>query len=92
MNIFNHSQISHNDEIGENTLVIGTKIAGSVTVGKNCHLAGLWIMNQKHVGDDVTLGAGAIALSSLHSGKTYMGYPAIPVEQYQKIQYKLKKK
>lgn len=89
--IDNFSQIAHNDEIGKNTLIIGTAIAGSVSIGENCHIAGLWMMNQKHVGDNVTLGGGAIALSSLHSNKTYMGYPAIPIERYQKIHYQLKK-
>lgn len=89
--IDNRSQISHNDEIGENTMIMGTTIAGSVTVGKGCYLAGLYIMNQKKVGNDVLLGVGGVALSSLHDGKTYMGYPAVPLEKYQTIQYKIKK-
>lgn len=89
--IDNRSQISHNDEIGENTLIMGTAVAGSVKIGKNCHIAGQWIMNQKHVGVNVTLGAGSIALSSLRDNKTYIGYPALPVEKFEKIQYNLKK-
>lgn len=89
--IDNQSQISHNDEIGSNTFIIGTKIAGSVIVGEDCHIAGLWVMNQKRIGDRVTLGAGSVVLSSLHDGKTYMGYPAVPMEKYQRTQYKIKK-
>lgn len=89
--IDNRSQISHNNEIGPGTLIMGTTLAGSVKTGENCHIAGLWVMNQKQIGNDVTLGGGSVALSSLHDGKTYMGYPAMPLEKYQTIQYKLKK-
>lgn len=89
--IDNHSQVSHNDEIGANTYIIGTLIAGSVKVGKNCHLAGQWVLNQKKIEDNVTLGAGSVALSGLREGKTYIGWPALPIEKYQKIQYKIKK-
>ena len=85
-------QIAHNVEIGEYTYVIAsTVIAGSVTIGKRCWIAPSRIINKIRIGDDATIGYGAVVLKSVPSGATYMGNPAMCVNDYSKIQYKLKR-
>jgi UDP-3-O-[3-hydroxymyristoyl] glucosamine N-acyltransferase len=90
--IDNLVQIAHNCIIGEYTYIIAhTIIAGSVTIGKKCWIAPSRILNKVTIGDNVTVGYGAVVLNNISSNETYMGYPATKVERYSKLQYKLKK-
>ena len=90
--IDNLVQIAHNVEIGEYTYVIATTvIAGSTTIGKRCWIAPSRIINKITIGDDVTIGYGAVVLKSVASNSTYMGNPAVDIEKYVKLQNKLKK-
>jgi len=84
-------QIAHNVEIGEYTYIMGTTaIGGSTIIGKQCWIAPSQILNKICIGDDVTVGYGAVVLKSVPSGATYMGDPAMDIADYSKIQYKLK--
>ncbi|MDP4289997.1 MAG: UDP-3-O-(3-hydroxymyristoyl)glucosamine N-acyltransferase [Bacteroidota bacterium] len=90
--IDNLVHISHNDVIGKNNYIIaGCVVAGSVTIGDNCWIAASRILNKVHIGDNVTVGFGALVLNNIKSNKTYMGVPSMDVEAYSKLQYKLQK-
>lgn len=90
--IDNLVQIAHNVEIGRYTYIMGlTAVAGSVKIGEKCWIAPSYIMNKIRIGNNVTIGFGSIVLKSVPSNKTYMGAPAIPIEKYSLLQYKLKK-
>ena len=90
--IDNLVQIAHNVEIGEYSYIISqTVIAGSTKIGKKCWIAPSFILNKINIGDHVTIGFGSVVLKSVPSSETYMGNPALPLEKYSKVQYKLKK-
>lgn len=90
--IDNLVQIAHNVEIGKYTYIISqTVIAGSTKIGEKCWIAPSFILNKITIGDNVTIGFGSVVLKSVPSGETYMGNPALPIEKYSKVQYKLKK-
>jgi UDP-3-O-[3-hydroxymyristoyl] glucosamine N-acyltransferase len=90
--IDNLVQISHNVEIDEYTYIMGTTaIAGSTKIGKRCWIAPSKIMNKITIGDEVTVGYGSVVFKSIPSNKTYIGNPAINIEKYVNMQYKLKK-
>ena len=90
--IDNFTQVSHNDYIGENTMIMcGCVIAGSVTIGKNCWISAAVIMNKKTIGDNVTLGIGSVILNDVKSGETCLGNPATNLNKYTAMQYAIKK-
>lgn len=90
--IDNLVHISHNVEIGINTYIIGQcLIAGSVKIGDNCWIAASRILNKVCIGDNVTVGFGALVLNNIKSDKTYMGVPSMDIDAYSELQYKLKK-
>lgn len=69
--------IAHNDNIGEGTLITSPcHVCGSVTIGKNCHIAGTTIRNQRSVGDKAVVGLGAVVVKDVDSGVTVIGNPA----------------
>ena len=69
--------IAHNDEIGENTLITSPcHVCGSVKIGKNAHIAGTTIRNQRNVGDDAVVGLGAVVVKNVEPGVTVVGNPA----------------
>lgn len=89
--IDNLVHISHNVEIGKYTYIISqTVVAGSTKIGEKCWIAPSYIMNKIKIGDNVTIGLGAVVLKSVKSGETYLGNPATSIETYSKIQYALK--
>lgn len=90
--IDNLVQIAHNVEIGKHTYIMGqTAIAGSVKIGSKCWVAPSYIINKIAIGDNVTIGFGAVVLKSVKNNTTVMGNPAILIENYAKLQYKLRK-
>ena len=89
--IDNLVHISHNVEIGRYTYIISqTVVAGSTKIGEKCWIAPSYIMNKIKIGDNVTVGIGSVVHKSIKSGDTYLGNPAMPLEQYSKIQFELK--
>src|SRR5699024_11132671 len=53
--------IAHNNFIGSNTVItMPTHVCGSVTIGKNCHIAATTIRNQCNIGENATLGLGSV--------------------------------
>lgn len=69
--------IAHNDSIGAGTLITSPcHICGSVTIGENCHIAGVTIRNQRNVGDKAVIGLGAVVVKDVESETTVVGNPA----------------
>lgn len=70
-------RVAHNCVIGENTVVtMPTFICGSVTIGKNCHIAANVIRNQCKIGDNATLGLGSVVVKDVEAGDIVIGNPA----------------
>jgi UDP-3-O-[3-hydroxymyristoyl] glucosamine N-acyltransferase len=78
--------ISHNVEVGENTLIVShVGVAGTVKIGKHVTLAGAaGIVGHVEIGDNATVGAQSGVTSNIPPGKTYLGSPAIPIEKMRK--------
>jgi UDP-3-O-[3-hydroxymyristoyl] glucosamine N-acyltransferase len=74
--------ISHNVEVGENSLIVSqVGIAGTVKIGKHVTLAGAaGIVGHVVIGDNATVGGQSGVTTDIPSGKTYLGSPAIPIE------------
>lgn len=69
--------IAHNDVVGENTIItMPTHVCGSVTIGKNCHIAGSMIRNQRTIGDNAMVGLGAIVVADVDEDTIVVGNPA----------------
>lgn len=69
--------VAHNVFIGENTIFTApTFVAGSVSIGRNCHVAASVIRNQCKIGDNAVLGLGAVVIKDVPAGSTVVGNPA----------------
>ena len=75
--------ISHNVEIGENSLIVSqVGIAGSSKVGKHVTLAGgVGIVGHIKIGDNVTVGGYSGVAHDLADNGTYLGTPALPIQR-----------
>jgi len=78
--------ISHNVDVGDNTLMISqVGISGTVTIGKHCLFAGqAGVAGHLAIGDNVAIGAQSGVTHDLPGGKTYLGSPAAPIGQARK--------
>lgn len=74
--------VGHDVIIGDfNSMMPGVRISGEVTIGnRNFWGFNSGIIQQKTVGNDVTIGAGAILLRKPKDGCTYVGIPASMVK------------
>lgn len=70
--------ISHNNFIGEDSLIIGSVMTfGSVTIGKNCLISGnSSIRNKVTVGDNCIVGLGSVVIKDVPSDTVVKGNPA----------------
>lgn len=75
--------ISHNVEIGEDSLIVSqVGIAGTARLGDHVTLAGqVGVVGHIKIGDNVTVGAQSGVANDLPGGGTYLGSPAIPIEK-----------
>lgn len=72
-----HAIVAHNVIIGENTIITTPVfICGSVTIGKNCHIAASIVRNQVSIGDNAILGLGSVVVKNVEAGNTVVGNPA----------------
>jgi UDP-3-O-[3-hydroxymyristoyl] glucosamine N-acyltransferase len=82
--IDNLVHISHNVEIGKNSLIIAcTMIAGSVTIGENSWLApSSSIRNSVSIGKNVTVGLASTVTKNIDEDKTIVGSPGMPLNDF----------
>ena len=74
--------IAHNDFVGEDTLITSPiHVCGSVRIGKQCHIAGTTIRNQRTVGDYTTVGLGAVVVKDVPDRTVVVGNPARKLEK-----------
>jgi len=75
--------ISHNVEIGENSLIVSqVGIAGSTKVGKHVTLAGgVGLVGHIKIGDNVTVGGYSGVAHDIPDNETYLGTPALPIQR-----------
>ena len=89
----NLSQIGHNVQIGDNTLICAqVGIAGSSIIGKNVVLGGqTGVSDNIFVGDNVITGGATKVLSNIPSGRVMLGYPAMKMETQLEVHRNLRK-
>ncbi len=82
--IDNLVHISHNVEIGKNSLIIAcTMIAGSVTIGENSWLApSSSIRNAISIGKNVTVGLACTVTKNIDDEQTVVGSPGMPLNDF----------
>lgn len=70
--------IGSNDILHENVWITGSSmLAGSVEVGKNVNIfSGVVVRDWCKIGDDATIGMGAVVTKDVPSGETWVGNPA----------------
>lgn len=75
--------ISHNVEIGENSLIVSqVGIAGTTKVGKHVTLAGgVGVVGHIKIGDNVTVGGYSGVAHDIPDNETYLGTPALPIRR-----------
>jgi len=91
--INNLVHIAHNVIIGKNNL-IGSQvsISGSTFIGDNSYIApGVIIRNKLKLGNNIYIGLGAVVTKDIPDGETWVGLPARPIKEFQRIQDTIKK-
>ncbi|MGG7214943.1 DapH/DapD/GlmU-related protein [Clostridium nigeriense] len=88
-----HVHVAHNVVIGENSIITAcAEISGSCIIGKNVWLApNTSIINGIKIGDNVTIGMGAVVTKSVSDNEVMVGAPAEPLEEAKKFK-KIKEK
>lgn len=78
--------ISHNVEVGENSLIVSqVGIAGSAKIGRHVTLAGgAGVVGHIHIGDNVTVGGYSGVTHDIPDNETYLGAPALPIKRMRK--------
>lgn len=90
--IDNLVHIAHNVFIGKNSAVIANSmIAGSTIIGENCWIApSSSILEHLKIGNNVTVGVGAVVTKNIPDNEVWTGSPARPIKDFVKIQQLLK--
>lgn len=90
--IDNLVHIAHNVVIGKHTAVVANSmIGGSTIIGDYSWIApSAFLMNKIRIGDNVTVGMGAIVTKDIPDGETWAGSPARPIKEFIELLKKLK--
>ncbi len=90
--IDNLVQIGHNVVIGRHCVIVGLAgIAGSATLGDYVVIAGqVGIGGHTNVGTGAQVGGGAGTHTDIEAGAKVIGYPAMPIKDWVKMNMKLK--
>jgi UDP-3-O-[3-hydroxymyristoyl] glucosamine N-acyltransferase len=90
--IDNLVQIAHNVIIGEDTVISAQAgISGSTKIGNHCILAGqAGLVGHIEIGDNVVITAQTGVSKSILRPGYYMGFPAMEIKSYQKLQAQLR--
>lgn len=81
--IDNQVQIGHNDDIGEDTIIVSqVGLSGSVKVGKRVILAGqVGTTDHIEIGDGAVVGGATAVTKDVKPGARVWGYPVRPMQQ-----------
>jgi UDP-3-O-[3-hydroxymyristoyl] glucosamine N-acyltransferase len=84
--IDNLVHVAHGVVIERNSLIIANSmIGGSTRIGENCWIApSVSIINKASVANNTMTGIGAVILKNTDAHYTYIGNPAIRMEEYKK--------
>lgn len=76
--IDNCCSIAHNDHIGQDSMIIcGTKLFGSVTVGRCAYISGgVTVKNGLKIGENSLVGLGSVVIHDVEDGQVVAGNPA----------------
>lgn len=90
--IDNLVHIAHNVSVGRNSAIIANAmIAGSTRIGENCWIApSSSILEHLVIGNNVTVGVGAVVTKNIPDFEVWTGSPARPLKDFVKIQQKMK--
>jgi len=85
--IDNLVHVAHNCRIGRGTLITAcAEISGSTVIGANSWIApNASIMNKISIGDNSTVGIGAVVLKSMEANSVVTGNPAQSLDKIKKI-------
>ncbi|WP_291652725.1 UDP-3-O-(3-hydroxymyristoyl)glucosamine N-acyltransferase [Clostridium sp.] len=85
--IDDHVHIAHNVVIGENSIVTAcAEVSGSCIIGKNAWLApNTSIINGIKIGENVTIGMGAVVTKPVEDNQIMVGAPAETLEEAKKF-------
>lgn len=77
-------QAAHNTVIGHDTVIAAQAgIAGSTKIGSNCMIGGqVGFVGHINIGSRVMIGAQAGVDNNIPDDARYMGYPAVPMNQF----------
>lgn len=83
--------VAHNCIVGENTILTAcAELSGSVQIGKNCWVGpNSSIIEKVTVGDNVTIGIGAIVTHDILSNKKVMGFNALELRSLLKLKKRI---
>jgi UDP-3-O-[3-hydroxymyristoyl] glucosamine N-acyltransferase len=82
--IDNLVQVAHNVVVGKHCILVAqVGISGSCRLGSYVTLAGqVGLAGHLEIGDQAVVGAQTGVNKSLAGGTTYMGYPAVPAQEW----------
>lgn len=85
--IDDHVHIAHNVVIGENSIITAcAEISGSCKIGRNSWLApNTAIINGVNIGENVTIGMGAVVIKSVEDNEIMVGAPAETLDEAKKF-------
>lgn len=90
--IDNLVHVAHNVVLHENAFIIANAmLGGSTVVGKAAWVApSASILQQLHIGENATIGVGAVVTKNIPAGETWTGMPARPLQEFLNMQKKIK--
>ncbi len=86
----NQVHVAHNVKIGANCMIAGqVGFAGSSIIGNNVSIGGqAGISGHLRIGNNVKIGGGSGVVKDIEDNQIVMGYPAVPLKEFIKINKK----
>ncbi len=75
------THIGHNNYVGEDVVIICSKLFGSVSTGDDSYIVDSTIKNQSEIGNHTVVGMGSVVTKNLPDDVVAFGIPAKPVRK-----------